>query len=125
MLAQHGPGQPPFLQDPLLIHSLTSEAPAHASALKSFLDARSVVSPEVLPLYDAGRSRTDSAIEGVVAALDQWVAKLPKAEVPRTAEGKVPYLDAPLDYQDARQTEFAVRLRERAVALLREAEVRR
>ncbi|OGQ13150.1 MAG: hypothetical protein A2138_10235 [Deltaproteobacteria bacterium RBG_16_71_12] len=123
--ALHGPGQPPFLQDPLLIHSLTSEASAHASALKSFLDARSVVSPEVLPLYDAGRSRTESAIEGVVAALDQWVAKLPKAEVPRTAEGKVPYLDAPLDYQDARQTEFAVRLRERAVALLREAEVRR
>jgi hypothetical protein len=43
--------------------------------------------------------------------------------VPRTVDGKIPYLDGNLDYSNPQQVAFAVRLREKAVDLLRQAEL--
>lgn len=120
--ALHGPNQPVFLQEPLLIHSLTSEAPQHASAKKSWADARSVISAETAPLYEAGQGRTTAAIDSVLHDLERWVAQLPKGDVPLTKDGNIPYLTGALDYGDARQLAFAERLRDQAVTLLRQQE---
>jgi hypothetical protein len=122
LAALHGPDQPPFLQEPLLEHALTSMAPGHASAKKSFDDAKSVVSDASRPLYEAGLKRTEDAVKTVKAALQAWVASLPASEVPRTADGGVPYLNAPLDYANDVHVDFARRLRDQAVTLLRAQE---
>ena len=124
LAALHGPDQPVFLQEPLLEHALTSLLPGHASAKKSFNDARDVVSEASRPLYDAGLVRTEKAVARVVASLNQWVSSLPPEEVPSAGPGKagVPYLSAPLDYNDATQVAFARRLRDQAVTLLRAEE---
>jgi hypothetical protein len=120
LAALHGPGQPMFLQEPLLRDSLTSMHPTHASALKSFHDARSVVSEASRPLYDAGLRRTEMAIDRVTQALGRWVKM--QSNVPKTADGKVPYLDGALNYGNAIQVNFAQRLRDEAVRLLRQEE---
>lgn len=122
LAALHGPDQPPFLQEPRLVDGLVSDRPEHASAKKSFFDARSVVSPESLALYDSGLERTGRAIDVVLQELDRWVARQPPGDVPRTKDGKVPYLDGDLDYGDAAQVAFARRLRDQAVQLLRQQE---
>lgn len=43
-------------------------------------------------------------------------------DVPKTKDGKVPYLDGALDYGNPQQVMFARRLRDEAVRLLREQE---
>ena len=120
LAALHGPDQPVFLQEPMLKDALLSMSPQHASALKSFHDARSVVSETSKPLYDAGLLRTKLSIDRVTRSLDQWV-KLQR-DVPKTKDGKVPYLDGALDYGNPKQLMFARRLRDEAVRLLREQE---
>lgn len=120
LAALHGPDQPLFLQEPLLKDALLSMNPRHASALKSFHDARSVVSEASKPLYDAGLRTTTLAIERVTRSLENWL-KLQR-DVPRTKDGKVPYLDGALDYGNTKQLLFARRLRDEAVRLLREQE---
>jgi hypothetical protein len=122
LAALHGPGQPPFLQEPLWKDALLSMQPAHASALKSFHDAQSVVSPSSREMYDRGLHRTKLAIDRVEQGLARWVKMQPKNSVPLTKDGKVPYFDGKLDYMNARQVHFATRLRDEAVRLLREQE---
>jgi hypothetical protein len=122
LAALHGPDQPVFLQEPLLRHSLTSLAPGHASARKSFDDARAVVSDAARPLYDQGLARTEASVARVEQALQRWVAALPATEVPVGAGGGVPYLSAPLNYSDAIEVAFARRLRDEAVRLMRAEE---
>jgi hypothetical protein len=122
LAALHGPDQPVFLQEPLLRHALTSLAPGHASARKSFDDARAVVSDAARPLYDQGLARTEAAVARVELALQRWVVALPATEVPVGAGGGVPYLSAPLNYSDAVEVDFARRLRDEAVRLLRAEE---
>jgi hypothetical protein len=46
----------------------------------------------------------------------------PARNVPRTKDGKVPYLDGKLDYGNVQQVAFARRLRDEAVRLLRQQE---
>ncbi len=121
LAALHGPDQPVFLQEPLLEHALTSLAPGHASARRSFDDAKSVVSAASMPLYEAGLARTEAAVADVKKALVGWVEQLPANEVPRRGGG-IPYLTAPLDYGDAEAVGFARRLRDHAVTLLRAKE---
>jgi len=121
LAALHGPDQPVFLQEPLLEHALTSLAPGHASARRSFDDAKSVVSAASMPLYEAGLARTEAAVADVKQALLAWVGQLPASEVPRRGGG-IPYLTAPLDYGDAEAVGFARRLRDHAVTLLRAKE---
>jgi hypothetical protein len=120
LAALHGPGQPPFLQEPLLRDALTSTHPMHASAVKSFHDARSVVSDATKPLYDQGLRRTEMAITRVEQQLTRWVQMQP--QVPKTKDGKIPYLTGALDYHNAPQVMFAQRLRDEAVRLLRNEE---
>ncbi len=122
LAALHGPDQPPFLQEPLLEHALTSMAPGHASAKKSFDDAKTVLSAASMPLYEAGLKRTEAAVADVKKALEAWVKSLPEAEVPRGADGGVPYLNAPLDYTNDVDVAFARRLRDQAVTMLRAKE---
>ncbi|HEY4221183.1 MAG TPA: hypothetical protein VGO62_07565 [Myxococcota bacterium] len=113
----HGPDQPPFLQEPLLRDSLLSEKPQHASAIKSFRDARSVVSEGSRPLYERGLLRTQLAIERVDADLRNW------ASVQHDAPAGLPYLERGLDYSKPLEVEFARRLRNEGVRLLRQYEV--
>jgi hypothetical protein len=122
LAALHGPDQPPFLQESRLITGLTSTAPEDASAQKSFLDARTVVSEASHALYDRGLERTQAALETVLGQLERWVSERPPGSVPRTADGKVPYLDGELDYQNAAHVDFARELRAEAVRLLRDQE---
>lgn len=122
LAALHGPGQPAFLQEPTWKEALVSMAPNHASALKSYNDAHSVVSESSRSMYEGGYRRTLQAIDRVEQGLLGWVKLQPKKDVPKTTDGKVPYLDGPLDYTDARQVQFATRLRDEAVRLLREQE---
>jgi hypothetical protein len=122
LAALHGPGQPPFLQEPRLVDALLSERPEHASALKSFRDAQAVVSDDSRALYTGGLVRTKQALERVERELERWVALQPARSVPRTKDGGVPYLTGPLDYGDAVQVAFARRLRDEAVRLLRQQE---
>lgn len=122
LAALHGPGQPVFLQEPTWKDALVSMAPNHASALKSYKDAYSVVSESSRAMYEGGYRRTLQAIDRVEEGLLRWVKLQPKKDVPTTTDGKVPYLDGPLNYSSARQVQFATRLREEAVRLLREQE---
>lgn len=122
LAALHGPGQPPFLQEPMWKDALLSMAPPHASALKSFHDAHNVVSDASRAMYDGGLSRTKLAIDRVEQGLKRWVKMQPKNSIPLTKDGKVPYLDGKLDYMNGRQVRFATRLRDEAVRLLREQE---
>lgn len=117
--ALHGPGQPVFLQEPLFKDALMSEAPQHASALKSFHDARTVISDDSKKLYDQGRLRTNLAIDRVLRELERWVGNQPKNNVPLTKDGKIPYLTGALDYGNGPQVAFAKRLRDEGVRLLR------
>lgn len=122
LAALHGPGQPPFLQEPTWKDALLSMAPSHASALKSFNDAHAVVSDASRPMYHAGYQRTQQAIDRVEQGLQRWVKAQPKRDIPLTSDGKVPYFDGKLDYMNGRQVAFATRLRDEAVRLLREQE---
>jgi hypothetical protein len=117
----HGPGQPPFLQEPRFVDGLLSELPQHASAYKSFVDARAVVSPGSLAMYDGGRARTLEAIDRVMTKLTAWAEAQPN--VPKNADGTIPYLDGPLDYSMPTQVDFARSLREVGAKMLREEEV--
>ena len=120
--ALHGPDAPPFLQEPTWKDALTSQDPTIASALKSFFDARSVISDDVKPLYDQGRRRTEQAIDRVEAGVDRWL-KLQR-DPPHTKAGKLPYHDGAPDLIDPanRQRTFAIALRDEVVKLLREQE---
>lgn len=120
LLALHGPDQPVFLQEPLWKDALTSTAPGHASAKKSFDDAQSVISDASRSLYDAGLARTEAAVAAVEQDLLAWVEQQPS--VPRTADGGIPYITAPLDYGDEAQVAFARQARDHAVSLLRALE---
>jgi hypothetical protein len=122
LAALHGPDQPVFLQEPRLVDGLLSERPEHASALKSYRDAQSVVSDDSRALYTGGLARTKQALERVQKDLERWVAGQPARNVPRTKDGRVPYLDGDLDYGNAVQVAFARRLRDEAVRLLRAQE---
>jgi hypothetical protein len=123
LAALHGPDQPLFLQEPRLVDGLLSRRPEHASALKSYDDARAVVSPASRELYAAGLARTTFALDRVQKDLARWVEAQPARAVPRTADGKVPYLDGALDYGNPLQVAFARRLRDEAVRLLRGQEM--
>lgn len=120
LAALHGPDQPPFLQEPRLEHALTSLLPGHASAKKSFNDAKDVISDASRGLYDAGLARTEAAVTDVVKQLTSWVAQ--QTDVPKGKGGGVPYLTADLDYQNPVEVDFARRLRDHAVTLLRAKE---
>ena len=122
LAALHGPDQPIFLQEPRLADGLLSEAGNVASALKSFRDARGVVSESSMAMYDGGLNRTKLAIDRVTQDLERWVSMQPTRNVPRTKDGKVPYLDGALDYGNVQQVAFARRLRDEAVRLLRQQE---
>jgi hypothetical protein len=122
LAALHGPDQPVFLQEPRLVDGLMSERPEHASALKSYRDAFAVVSDDSRALYSGGLARTKQALERVQKDLERWVAGQPARNVPRTKDGRVPYLDGDLDYGNAVQVAFARRLRDEAVRLLRQQE---
>ncbi|MBM4280079.1 MAG: hypothetical protein FJ137_04785 [Deltaproteobacteria bacterium] len=122
LAALHGPDQPVFLQEPRLVDGLLSERPEHASALKSYRDALGVVSDDSRALYTGGLQRTKQARERVQKELERWVSGQPPRSVPRTKDGKVPYLDGALDYGNATQVAFARRLRDEAVRLLRQQE---
>ena len=117
LLALHGPDQPVFLQEPLWTDALTSQSPAHASARRSFDDAKAVISDASADLYTAGLSRTQKAVDEVTTSLMQWVET--QSDVPRTKDGGIPYITAPLDYGDDKQVNFARAARDHAVALLR------
>jgi hypothetical protein len=54
--------------------------------------------------------------------LVRFVGLIPPKELPLTKDGKRPYLDGALDYANALQLNFARRLREQAVTLLRNQE---
>ena len=82
--------------------------------------ARAIVSPEVLPLYDGGLKRTQSALRAVTHELETWVKH--QQTVPRGQDGQVPYLNGKLDYSDPAEIAFAARLREQGVILLRQKE---
>lgn len=122
LAALHGPGQPAFLQEPMWKDALLSMDPQHASALKSFHDAQSVVSPSSRAMYDRGLQRTKQAIDRVEEGLKRWVKMQPQKDIPRMKDGRIPYFDGPLSYPDGRQVAFATRLRDEAVRLLREQE---
>jgi hypothetical protein len=122
LAALHGPGAPPFLQEPRLEHALTSQDPRHASARRSYDDALSVISDAAKPVYRQGLLRTEQALQRVEQDLVRWVARQPKKDVPLTKDGKVPYLTGDLDYTNGRQLAFATRLRDEAVRLLRQQE---
>ncbi|MDP2340547.1 MAG: hypothetical protein Q8O67_06300 [Deltaproteobacteria bacterium] len=120
--ALHGPDAPPFLQEPTWKDALTSQDPLIASALKSFFDARSVISDDVKPLYDQGRRRTEQAIDRVEAGVERWL-KMQK-DPPHTQAGKLPYHEGAPDQIDPamKQRTFAIALRDEVVKLLREQE---
>jgi hypothetical protein len=122
LAALHGPDQPPFLREPRLVDGLLSQKPEHASALKSYRDAQTVVSESSQKLYAGGLERTKLALDRILRDLERWVALQSPRNVPRTADGKVPYLDGDLDYGNGVQVAFARRLRDHAVVLLRQQE---
>jgi hypothetical protein len=122
LAALHGPDQPPFLQEPRLVDALLSEKPEHASALKSYRDAQSVIAPEMKGVYQDGFLRTKLAVERMTADLERWVKMQPQKDVPRTKDGKIPYLDGALDYANPQQVAFARKLRDHAVTFLRQQE---
>ncbi len=123
LAALHGPDQPLALREPLLIDGLVSLEPGVASARSSFRDARSVISPDVLPLYDRGLARTEQAVKRVMSQLERWAQGQPPGTTAHTADGKFPYLDGKLDYTDPKQMMFARRLRDEGVRLLRQEEL--
>ena len=118
-----GPDQPLPLQATTLLAGLTATAPGAVSATVSFLDARRIISPEVLERYDAGRARTELALTRVVGELERWANAQPAHDVPRTHDGKIPYLDGALNYSKPADVAFARRLRDEAVRLLRAEEL--
>ncbi len=109
LIGLHGP-QTMFDKDTLLADAVTKTGPGAASAQTSFDDARSVVSDDALAVYDAGHARASAAWQRTLTTLRKEFGE------------DAPFLDAPLTTGDAQQTATAIKVRVRAIELMRAEE---
>jgi len=117
--ALRGPDTLPFFEDPTVLDSLHS-------AKRSYDDALLVVSPAAKSLAEAGLLRTKAAIRRMRDAMRIWFATQ-GPWLPANADGSIAFWNAPLKYpsqgplskREQEQFNFAKRIRERVIEILR------